>query len=102
MGRLELEVPVSSSIRSLGLRPSAFIDIGSVWSLIKPELTDIIAVCVPVAENTTLPTFNIVPGGPVSTCGATTGPTGFSRVAGIKETFLWQFAQAPPGDRRWR
>ena len=88
MGRLELEVPVSSSIKSLGLRPSAFVDVGSVWSLTKPELTDIIAVCVPVTENTTLPTFNIVPGGSVTTCGPSTGPTGFSRVAGIKETFL--------------
>ncbi|MEO7364751.1 MAG: outer membrane protein assembly factor BamA [Sphingomicrobium sp.] len=88
MGRLELEVPVSSSIRSLGLRPSAFIDVGSVWSLTKPQLTDIIAVCVPVAANTTLPTFNIIPGGPVSTCGPTSGATGFTRVAGIKESFL--------------
>ncbi|MFC7537638.1 outer membrane protein assembly factor BamA [Sphingomonas sp. GCM10030256] len=38
MGRLELEVPVSSSIRNLGIRPSAFVDIGSVWSLRKPDL----------------------------------------------------------------
>ncbi|WP_405051814.1 outer membrane protein assembly factor BamA [Sphingomonas sp.] len=88
MGRVELEVPVSSSIRSLGLRPSAFIDVGSVWSLTKPELTDIIAICVPVTANTTLPTFNLVPGGAATTCGPTSGPTGFSRVAGIKETFL--------------
>ena len=30
MGRLELEFPVSSALRSLGLRPSAFIDVGSL------------------------------------------------------------------------
>ncbi len=32
MGRLEVEFPTSSSLRSLGLRPSAFVDIGSVWT----------------------------------------------------------------------
>ncbi len=88
MGRVELEIPISSSIRSLGLRPSAFIDVGSVWKLKSPTLTDIIAVCVPVAANTTLPLFNIVPGGTVTSCGPTEGPTGFARVPGLKETFL--------------
>ncbi len=36
MGRVELELPVSASVRSLGLRPSAFIDVGSVWWLTRP------------------------------------------------------------------
>jgi outer membrane protein insertion porin family len=40
MGRLELEVPVSAGIRSLGIRPSAFVDIGSVFGLKKPDLID--------------------------------------------------------------
>jgi outer membrane protein insertion porin family len=40
MGRIEVEFPISSALRSLGLRPSAFVDIGSVWNLVKPELTD--------------------------------------------------------------
>jgi outer membrane protein insertion porin family len=82
MGRLELEVPVSSSIRSLGLRPSAFIDVGSVWSLTKPELTDIIAICSPTAA--TDPTITIRPGDATLTCPA----TGYTRIAGIKESFL--------------
>jgi len=47
MGRLELEIPVSSNIRSLGLRPSAFIDVGSVFNLTKPNLEDIRVVCNP-------------------------------------------------------
>ena len=29
----KLEFPISSALRSLGLRPSAFVDIGSVWKL---------------------------------------------------------------------
>jgi outer membrane protein insertion porin family len=40
MGRIELEIPVSANIRSLGLRPAAFIDVGSVFGIKKPNLTD--------------------------------------------------------------
>jgi outer membrane protein insertion porin family len=45
MGRIELEIPVSASIRSLGLRPAAFIDVGSVFGVKKPNLTDLLGVC---------------------------------------------------------
>ena len=38
MGRAEVEFPLSSKMRSLGLRPSAFVDIGSVWGLKTPNL----------------------------------------------------------------
>ena len=50
--RLELEFPLSASLRSMGLRPSAFVDAGSLWSLTKPVLVDVIATCTPVAANT--------------------------------------------------
>ena len=40
MGRIELELPVSSTMRGLGLRPSAFVDVGSVWNLTQPELAN--------------------------------------------------------------
>ena len=33
MGRLELEFPVSSGLKSLGLRPSAYVDVGSLWNI---------------------------------------------------------------------
>ena len=46
-GRIELEIPVSAGIRSLGLRPSAFVDIGSVWGVRKPGLSDILIICNP-------------------------------------------------------
>ena len=45
MGRVEVEIPVSSSIKNLGLRPSAFIDVGSVWNITKPSLADHPGVC---------------------------------------------------------
>ncbi|MEL7453871.1 MAG: BamA/TamA family outer membrane protein, partial [Pseudomonadota bacterium] len=40
LGRLELEVPLSSGARELGLRPSLFLDMGSVFSLSDPELSE--------------------------------------------------------------
>ncbi len=58
MGRIELEIPVSANIRSLGLRPSAFIDIGSVFGVKKPNLENITARC-----TTTTGTNDIRPGG---------------------------------------
>ena len=46
MGRVELEIPVSSNIRSLGFRPSAFVDFGSVWGIKKPNLVDQPGICI--------------------------------------------------------
>ena len=82
MGRLELELPTSSSIRSMGLRPSIYADVGSVWSITQPQLTDIIAVCSPTVV--TSPPIFIHPGDTNLQCPA----TGYTRTAGIKETFL--------------
>ena len=88
MGRLELEFPVSASIRNLGLRPSAFLDVGSLFKLTTPQLTNVIATCVPVAANTTGRPFQILPGGTQTSCGADTGVNGFTRVGGFKEVYL--------------
>ena len=46
MGRIELEIPVSANIRSLGLRPAAFIDIGSVFGIKTPNLLNEPGICV--------------------------------------------------------
>ena len=53
MGRAELEFPMSSKLRSLGLRPSAFVDVGSVWGLTRPKLNNILAFCTPLSTNPT-------------------------------------------------
>ncbi|MEO6114325.1 MAG: outer membrane protein assembly factor BamA [Sphingomicrobium sp.] len=42
MGRVEVEFPTSSGLKSLGIRPSAFIDVGSLWNLKQPLLTNIV------------------------------------------------------------
>ena len=41
MGRLESRFPISRRLRNLGLRPSAFVDVGSVWKYDQPDLIDI-------------------------------------------------------------
>ncbi len=37
-GRLELEIPLGSGAKELGLRPSIFADVGAVWGIRKPNL----------------------------------------------------------------
>ena len=90
MGRLELEFPVSSGLKSLGLRPSAFIDIGSLWKVQRPELLNVRYICSPSATNTTnLISFT----SPVSDCsvdydGGTHTATEFTSANGFQELFL--------------
>ena len=91
MGRIELEVPISANLRSLGLRPSAFIDVGSVFGIKRPNLQNIIIACSP--NRVGLPTIYRGPGDPL-TCPADipepTGPQIVDYVAtpGFKEVFL--------------
>jgi outer membrane protein insertion porin family len=81
MGRVELEIPVSSSIKSLGLRPSAFIDVGSVWGLKTPNLIDIPGTCTPTAAGGTQ--VILEPGQTAANCAADT-----VFAPGFKEIFL--------------
>ena len=38
LGHVELEIPLGSGARELGLRPSVFLDVGSVWGVKRPLL----------------------------------------------------------------
>ena len=88
MGRLELEVPVSSSIRSLGLAPVG-IHRRRIGLVADPAGADRYHRGLrPGHRKHDAADVQHRPGGPVNTCGPTSGPTGFSRIAGIKETFL--------------
>jgi outer membrane protein insertion porin family len=80
--RVELEVPTSAAIRSLGFRPSAYVDVGSLWMLKRPELTDIPGICTP-PTGTTAPNQVLLPGQTRVNCNA-----GFNFTPGIKEEFL--------------
>jgi outer membrane protein insertion porin family len=89
MGRIELEFPTSATLRSVGLRPSAYIDVGSLFSLKRPELTDIGILCTPVqgvsGGQLTLPPGAHCPG--EGTAGVL--PTDdYVRQAGFKEFFF--------------
>jgi len=61
MGRLEVEFPLSAGMRSLGLRPSAYVDVGSVWKVKTPTLTNNIGFCSKPGTAAT-PTTPAVPG----------------------------------------
>jgi outer membrane protein insertion porin family len=83
MSRLELQFPTSAGLKSLGLRPSAYIDAGSIWNITQPPLLDILASCSRAATETVpADTVLIHPGDPVA-C-----PTGYTRTNGFKEFFV--------------
>jgi outer membrane protein insertion porin family len=88
MGRLELQFPVSSGLKSLGLRPSAFVDVGSLWKVTTPNLTDITTICFRAATETVpADQIRLAPGQGIN-C-----PTGYSRSDGYKEFFLGNTAK---------
>jgi outer membrane protein insertion porin family len=95
MGRLEIEPPTSSGLQSLGLRPSAFIDVGSLFMIKQPQLTNIVATCVPVAANTTGTVFQIIGDDPnrPANCGPAEGANGFNTIPGFREQFLGNSAR---------
>ncbi len=37
-GRAELEIPLGSGAREMGIRPSVFVDVGSVWGIKRPDI----------------------------------------------------------------
>jgi outer membrane protein insertion porin family len=41
LARAELEIPLGSGARELGLRPSIFVDAGAVWSIKRPRLDNV-------------------------------------------------------------
>jgi outer membrane protein insertion porin family len=86
MGRLELELPVSSALRGAGLRPSIYADAGSLFNITSPELTDALNICTPKAGKT-VPQRIQHPGD--AACSA----TDYDIVPGFKEVFLGNSAK---------
>jgi outer membrane protein insertion porin family len=99
LARAELELPVSSGIKSLGLRPSVYVDAGSLWDVTKPILTDVVAFCAPATGTTGLQPFNSSkadcsvnandPANPIPV----PNPTQFVATPGFKEVFLGNSAK---------
>jgi outer membrane protein insertion porin family len=78
MGRVELEFPSNSTFRNFGLRPSAFVDVGSVFSLTPPELINNTPTCLPTGTTT---------GGPVPVPSTGACATGYILNSGFREFF---------------
>jgi outer membrane protein insertion porin family len=78
LGRVELEIPLGSSGRELGLRPSIFVDAGAVFGLRDPETLNI-NFCEPAIGTTGSRT--VIQAG--QTC-----PTGFTLTPGFRERYL--------------
>ena len=88
MGRIEVEFPTTASFRSLGLRPSAFVDIGSVWDVVTPELDDIPGTCLVPGAGTADDTIEPLPVGNTQTCEQRFGTGASYRGDGFKEFFV--------------
>ena len=89
MGRIELEFPVTSGLKSVGLRPSAFLDVGSLWKVKTPPLTDIVAFCTPKTTTTNQTSFTSPnPDCHIDYTGAAHDPTLFNSSPGYQERFL--------------
>ena len=85
MGRLEVEFPTSSGLRSLGIRPSAYVDAGSVFKLRQRNLFDQVGIaCNPTGTTT---------GGAIDFPDTGGCPTGYVRVNGYKEELVGNSAK---------
>lgn len=83
MGRLELEIPLGSGARNLGLRPSAFVDVGSVWGLKRPNLLDVPGTCTRPGTPTVPAETEVLEPGEACSAGFT-----YNAGSGIKEFFV--------------
>lgn len=90
LGRIELEIPVSAAIKSYGLRPSIYVDAGSLWDVTTPQLNNVVAFCSPTDSTSTLAAFNSstpncskdLNGNPIA------NPSAYTATPGFKEVFL--------------
>ncbi|MEQ1509428.1 MAG: outer membrane protein assembly factor BamA [Sphingopyxis sp.] len=84
-GRLEVNLPLGNGARELGLRPSVFADIGSVFNVRRPSLT-------------TLTSFRDTDGNFKTLCrNQTTGATQFGTQSVVSGAPVGEFNQCPTG-----
>jgi outer membrane protein insertion porin family len=88
LARMELEVPLSSGLRELGLRPSFFVDAGAVFGLRDP-LTRSLQECTGTAGTPASGNTPATPGVPSTTVPAGgTCPTGTTNAGGFVERYV--------------
>jgi outer membrane protein insertion porin family len=99
LGRAELEIPLGSGAKSLGLRPSVFVDVGALWGVRTPVLNNCAQGCIPyytqTITNTDGTTTNVTTTLAVNpTTGAPNVPTGT-----FAQYFTEQFLGDSPSPR---
>ena len=92
LGRAEIEIPLGTGARELGLRPSIFVDVGALWGLDAPLLQDN-PTGLPLVDTNGIPLFLSVDDGSVTTDPlAADGMTANTRLirngSAIREVFL--------------
>ena len=71
LGRAEVQIPLGSGAKELGLRPSVFVDVGSVFDVTRPILQTVQQRSVATTTTPSLPLFYTVTG---TTIGTSTDP----------------------------
>ena len=88
LGRAEIEIPLGTGARELGLRPSVFLDVGALWGVQTPILQDTLnfieTVTVDNGDGTTS-VQNILTTNPIAADGVTINPIA---QGSIREVFL--------------
>ncbi len=77
LGHLELEIPLGSGAKEMGLRPSIFLDAGSVWGVKTPLLQSSPfpgGIFIPYRDSSGVPQYQVVCNGTATTVGGTTTP----------------------------
>ncbi|MEO6433880.1 MAG: outer membrane protein assembly factor BamA [Sphingomicrobium sp.] len=95
MGRLELEFPVPNALKSAGIRPSAFVDAGSLFNITKPRLTDAPVICGIKTGSTGIAAFQSTKADCTTIIDSSTGAvspfpgtsTNYTGVPGVREIF---------------
>ena len=64
LGRAEIEIPLGSGVRELGLRPSVFLDVGSVFGVTEPEVSSIYQQTITNADGSTSTILTTTPTAP--------------------------------------
>jgi outer membrane protein insertion porin family len=100
-GRLEIDIPLGTGAKELGLRPSVFLDVGSVFGVRRPTLTTLASfrdsdgITKSLCRNATTGTSQFATETTTTTGGVTTGtgqyttcPTNFSRLDPFEERYF--------------
>ena len=91
LGRAEIEIPLGTGARELGLRPSVFVDVGSLWGVDLPALQDN-PTGIPIVDAAGVPLFLNAAGDTTTSPFADDGVTPNLRLirsgSNIREVFL--------------